>query len=99
VVDPVHAHVDSFYDNKRTLIWQRDFPKNSLVPPAVYEFSDHDWIDLEWIREITNAIKIVQEELEGEQYITGSRVIPLLEGVRALKLSTLCYAHAAPRQP
>ena len=88
MVDPVHAHVDSFYDNKRTLIWQRDFPKNSLVPPAVYEFSDHDWIDLEWIREITNAIKIVQEELEGEQYITGSRVIPLLEGVRARLDST-----------
>ena len=40
------------------------------------------------IREITNAIKIVQEELEGEKYITGSRVIPLLEGVRARLDST-----------
>ena len=68
--------MDFFYANKKTLIWQRDSPKNSLVPPAVYELSDHDWIDLEWIREITNAIKIVQEELEGEKYITGSRVIP-----------------------
>jgi hypothetical protein len=58
------------------------------VPPAVYELSNHDWIDLEVIREITNAIKIVQEELEGEKYITGSRVIPLLEGVRARLDST-----------
>lgn len=66
----------------------RDSPKNSLVPPAVYDLSDHDWIDLEWIREITKAIKIVQEELEGEKYITGSRVIPLLEGVRARLDST-----------
>ena len=29
--------VDSFYVNKKTLIWQQDSPKNSLVPPAVYE--------------------------------------------------------------
>ena len=58
------------------------------MPPAVYELSDHNWIDLEVIREITNAIKIVQEELEGEKYITGSRVIPLLEGVRARLDST-----------
>ncbi len=80
--------VDSFYVNKKTLIWQQDSPKNSLVPPAVYELSDNDWIDLEVIREITNDIKIVQEELEGEKYITGSRVIPLLEGVRARLDST-----------
>jgi hypothetical protein len=38
------------------------------VPPAVYELSDHDWIDLEVIHEIINAIKIVQEELEGEKF-------------------------------
>ena len=80
--------VDSFYVNKKTLIWQQDSPKNSLVPPAVYELSDNDWIDLEVIRKITNAIKIVQEELEGEKCITGSRVIPLLEGVRARLDST-----------
>ena len=80
--------MDSFYVNKKTLIWQQDSPKNSLVPPAVYELSDNDWIDLEVIRKITNAIKIVQEELEGEKYITGSRVIPLLEGVRARLDST-----------
>jgi hypothetical protein len=73
---------------QRGIPWQRDSPKNSLVPPAVYELSDNDWIDLEVIREITNAIKIVQEELEGEKYITGSRVIPLLEGVRARLDST-----------
>lgn len=84
----LYTHVDSIYANKKTLIWQRDSPKNSLVPPAVYDLSDHDWIDLEWIREITKAIKIVQEELEGEKYITGSRVIPLLEGVRARLDST-----------
>jgi hypothetical protein len=87
----LHTHVDSFYANKKILIWQRDSPKNSLVPPAVYELSDHDWIDLEVIREITNAIKIVQEELEGEKYITGSRVIPLLEGVRARLDSMLTH--------
>jgi hypothetical protein len=40
----LYTHVDSFYANKKTLIWQRDSPKNSLVPPAVYELSDHDWI-------------------------------------------------------
>jgi hypothetical protein len=45
------------------------------VPPAVYELSDHDRIDLEVIREITNAIKIVQEELEGEKYIEGGREV------------------------
>jgi hypothetical protein len=61
---------------------------NPLVCPAVYELSDSDWLDLEVIREITNAIKIVQLELEGEEYITGSRVIPLLEAVRARLNST-----------
>jgi hypothetical protein len=65
--------------------------KNVLVPPAVFELSYHNWIDLEMIREITNAIKIVQEELEGEQYITGSRVIPLLEGLRARLDSTRAH--------
>ena len=87
----LYTHADFFYANKKTLIWQRDSPKNSLVPPAVYELSDHDWIDLEVIREITTAIKIVQEELEGEKYITGSRVIPLLEGVRARLDSTRAH--------
>jgi hypothetical protein len=50
-----HTHVNSFCANKTTLIWQLDAPCNPLVCPAVYEFSDSDWLDLEVIREITNA--------------------------------------------
>ena len=90
------GRLSRFCANKKTLIWQRDSPKNTLVPPAVHELSDHDWIDLEVIREITNAIKIVQEELEGEQYITRSRVIPLLQEVRARLDSTRAHFEKSP---
>jgi hypothetical protein len=87
VVEPVHT-CGFFLCQQENFDLATGCPKEFLVPPAVYELSDHDWINLEVIREITNAIKIVQEELEGEQYITGSRVIPLLEGVRARLDST-----------
>ena len=40
------------------------------------------------IEEITRTIKIVQLELEGEKYITGARVIPLVESVRERLEST-----------
>ena len=40
------------------------------------------------IEEITRTIKIVQLELEGEKYITGARVSPLVESVRARLEST-----------
>ena len=84
----MYTHVDSFCANKAALTWQREAPRNPLVPSAVYELPDSNWLDLEVIREITGAIKIFPLELEGEQYITGSRVIPLLEGVRARLDST-----------
>ena len=84
----MHTYVDSFCANKAALIWQREAPRNPFVPSEVYELPDSNWLDLEVIREITDAIKIVQLELEGEQYITGSKVIPLLEGVRARLDST-----------
>jgi len=45
-------------------------------------------LDLEVIEEITRTIKIVQLELEGEKYITGARVSPLVESVRARLEST-----------
>ena len=34
------------------------------------------------IHEITMAFKVAQEKLEGKKYITGSLVVPIIEGIR-----------------
>ena len=51
----MYTHVDSFCANKAALIWQREAPRNPFVPSEVYELPDSNWLDLEVIREITNA--------------------------------------------
>jgi hypothetical protein len=84
----LHTHIASFCANKDTLIFQRDAPRNPIVPSDVYNLGNNDWMDMGLIQEILCAIQIVQVELEGEKYITGSLVIQLLEGERARLEST-----------
>ena len=61
----------------------RDSPRFNLVPGDVYNLTDADWKDIEIIREITMAFKLVQEKLEGEKYITSSLVVPIIKGMRS----------------
>ena len=49
----------------------------------VYNLSDLDWADIKVLCEIVMAFKLAQETLEGELYITGSRVVATLEKIRA----------------
>ena len=69
--------------NIKTLRYQRDSPHSDLVAPEVYNLSDLDWADIKVVCEIVMAFKLAQETLEGELYITGSRVVAILEKIRA----------------
>ena len=68
---------ESFMLNIKTLRYQRDSPHSDLVAPEVYNLSDLDWA------EIVMVFKLAQETLEGELYITGSRVVDILDKIRA----------------
>jgi len=69
--------LESFMLNIKTLRYQRDSPHSDLVAPEVYNLSDLDWA------EIVMVFKLAQETLEGELYITGSRVVDILDKIRA----------------
>jgi len=69
--------------NITTLRYQRDSPHSDLVAPEVYNLSDLDWADIKVLCEIVMAFKLAQETLEGELYITGSRVVAILDKIRA----------------
>ena len=69
--------LESFMLNMKTLRYQRDSPHNDLVAPEVYNLSDLDWDDIKVLCEIEMAFKLAQETLEGELYITGSRVVAI----------------------
>ena len=85
--------LESFEMNKKTFRYQRDSPHSDLVDPEVYNLSDHDWADIEVLCQIVLAFKLAQETLEGELYITGSRVVAILEKIRAdLVLAHLAWA-------
>ena len=56
---------------------------SDLVAPEVYNLSDLDWADIKVLCEIVMAFQLAQETLEGELYITGSRVVAILEKIRA----------------
>ena len=68
--------------NTKTLRYQRDSPHSDLVAPEVYNLSDLDWTDIKVVCEIVMAFKVAQETLEGEFYITDSRVVAILEKIR-----------------
>jgi len=65
------------------LRYQRDSPHSDLIAPEVYNLIDLDWADIKVLCEIVMAFKLAQETLEGELYITGSRVVAILEKIRA----------------
>ena len=75
--------LESFMLNIKTLRYQRDSPHSDLVAPEVYNLSDLDWAYIKVLREIVMLFKLVQETLENELYITGSRVVAILEKIRA----------------
>jgi len=75
--------LESFMLNTKTLRYQRDSPHSDLVAPEVYNLSDLDWTDIKVVCEIVMSFKLAQETLEGELYITGSRVVAILEKIRA----------------
>jgi len=58
---------------------QKQIDKNSTI----FHLSDLDWADIKVVCEIVLAFKLVQETLEGEIYITGSRVVAILDKIRA----------------
>ena len=68
--------------NIKTLRYQRDSSHSDLVAPEVYNLSDLDWADIKVLCEIVMTFKLVQETLEGELYITGSRVVAILDKIR-----------------
>ena len=74
--------LDSFWENKETLRFQRDSLKNLLVAPDVHNLTEVDWRDIQVICKMVSGFKDVQMHLEGEKYITVSLVIPAVELVR-----------------
>jgi len=68
--------------NIKTLRYQRDSPHSDLVATEVYNLSDLDWAYIKVLCEIVMAFKLVQETLEGELFITGSRIVAILEKIR-----------------
>jgi len=69
--------------NIKTLRYQCDSPHSDLVAPEAYNLSDLYWADIKVLCEIVMAFKLAHETLEGELYITGSRVVAILEKIRA----------------
>ena len=51
------------------------------MPGVVYNLTDANWKDIEIIREITMSFKLAQEKLNGEKYIFGILVVPIIEGI------------------
>ena len=62
---------------------KRHSPHSDLVTPEVYNLSDLDWAYIKVLCEIVMVFKLAQETLEGELYITGSRVVAILEKIWA----------------
>jgi len=56
--------------------------KKSTKKSTIFHLSDLDWADIKVVYEIVMAFKLAQETLEGEVYITGSRVVAILEKIR-----------------
>jgi len=75
--------LQSFILSIKTLRYQRDSPYSDLVAPEVYNLSDLDWADIKVLCDIVMAFKLAQETLDGELYITGSRVVAILGKIRA----------------
>jgi len=75
--------LESFMSNIKTLRHQRNSPHSDLFAPEVYNLSDLNWADIKVLCEIVMAFKLPQETLEGEIYITGSRVVAILDTIRA----------------
>jgi len=66
-----------------SLRYQRDSPHSDLVAPEVYNLSDLGWANIKVLCDIVMAFKLAQETLECELYITGSRVVAILDKIRA----------------
>ena len=69
--------------NIKTLRYQRDSPHSDLVAPEVDNLSDLGWADIKVLCYIVMRFKLVQETLECDLYITGSRVFAILQKIRA----------------
>ena len=74
--------------NIKTLRYQHDSPHSDLVAPEVYNLSDLDWAYIKVLCEIVVAFKLAQETLEDEFYSTGSRIVAILEKIRAVFILT-----------
>ena len=64
--------------NIKTLHYQRDSPHSDLAASEVYNLSD-----IKVLCDVVMALKLAQETLEGELYITGSRVVAILQKIRS----------------
>jgi len=60
-----------------------------LVPADLVFISDSYFGDLECLKEQASALYVAQFLLEGEMFVTSSRVIPMIEEIRENFKSTL----------
>ena len=84
----VFSFLDSFYKNRVTLRHMRD-SGHLLVPADLVFISDSYFGDLECLKEQSGDLYETQLLLEGEMFVTSSRVIPMIEEIRENFKSTL----------
>jgi len=82
------SFLDSFYKNRVTLRHMRD-SGHLLVPANLTFISDSCFGDLECLKEQASAFYVAQFLLEGEMFVTSSRIIPMIEEIRQNFKSTL----------
>jgi len=82
------SFLDSFYKNRVTLRHMRDSGQ-LLVPADLVFISDSYFSDLECLKEQARTLYVAQFLLEGEMFVTSSRVIPVIEEIRENFKSTL----------
>jgi len=82
------SFLESFYKNRVTLRHMRD-SGHLLVSADLVFISDSYFSDLECLKEQASALYVPQLLLEGEMFVTSSRLIPAIGEIRENFKSTL----------
>jgi hypothetical protein len=67
--------------NIKTLRYMRDCPKHPNVPSELYNLTDLLIGDLECARQVAQGMMKAKLNIEGQEYLTSSMVIPIIEPV------------------